>query len=98
MCVSRYKHTHSLEVMQVFPTILSMDDTHLHLQMWEESLQSDLLLDLLEEAAAAQHHALQDGQGHLLDGRVQHLGIDEASNLTGTRKQTQDTVSIVEHR
>lgn len=30
---------------------------------------------------AAQHHALQDVQGHLLDGGVGGLGVDVAGNL-----------------
>lgn len=60
---------------------------YLHLEVSDEPLHSDFLFDLQEEAVAAQHHALQDVQGHLLYWRVGRLGVDEAGNLTGDEGQ-----------
>lgn len=49
--------------------------------MSDEPFHRHFLFDLQEEAVAAQHHALQDVQGHLLDGGVGGLGVDVAGNL-----------------
>ena len=51
----------------------------------KEALEGDLLLDVQEEGTAAQHHALQDVQGHLLDGGVRNLSIHLAGNLQAER-------------
>lgn len=56
---------------------------YLHLEVSDEPLHSDFLFDLREEAVAAQHHALQDVQGHLLYWRIGRLGVDKAGNLKG---------------
>lgn len=57
--------------------------------MSNEPLHSDFLFDLQEEAVATQHHALQDVQGHLLNGGIGGLGVDEASNL-GKAERTRE--------
>lgn len=49
--------------------------------MSDQPFHGHFLFDLQEEAVAAQHHALQDVQGHLLDGGVGGLGVDVAGNL-----------------
>lgn len=56
---------------------------YLHLEVSDEPLQSDFLVDLQEETVAAQHHALQDVQGHLLDRCIRHLCINKTGNLKG---------------
>lgn len=54
---------------------------YIHLQMADQPLQCDLLSDLVEQATAAQNHARQDVQGHLLNGGVHHLGIHKTGDL-----------------
>lgn len=55
------------------------------MQVIDEPLDGDFLFDLSKQAVAAQHHALQDVQGHLLDGRVEGGGVDKAGDLTDKR-------------
>lgn len=43
-----------------------MSVCYLHLQVSDEPLHGDFMFDLQEEAVAAEHHALQNVQGHLL--------------------------------
>lgn len=45
---------------------------HSHLQVGNELPHSDFLCNLLVQALAVEHHALQDGQGALQDGHVHH--------------------------
>lgn len=70
--------------------------SHLHLQMRNESLHSDFMFDLIEQTVAAEHHALQDSQRHLLDRRVLHLHIHKTSNLK-TQTGTSKTVVYLDH-
>lgn len=60
---------------------------YLHLEVSDESLHSDIFFDLQEEAVAAQHHALQDVQGHLLYWCIGWHGVDEAGNLKGEEEE-----------
>lgn len=62
---------------------------YLHLEVGDKPLHGDFLFDLQEEAVAAQHHALQDVQGHLLYWCVGRLGVDKAGNLKGGKEGRQ---------
>lgn len=66
---------------------------YLHLQVCDELLQRDLLLDLLKQAAAAQDHALQDGQGELLDRGVHGLEAHIASDLRTRERVRKDNAT-----
>lgn len=49
--------------------------------MGNEPLKGDFLFDLIKQTIAAEHHALQDRQRHLLDRRVQNLCIHKTGDL-----------------
>ena len=68
----------------------SISISYLHLEVSDEPLHGDFLFDLQEEAVAAQHHALQDVQGHLLHRYVGRLGVDKAGNLEGMEGQKEE--------
>lgn len=54
---------------------------YLHLDVSDKPLHGNFLFHLQEETVAAQHHALQDVQGHLLYRCIGRLGVDKAGNL-----------------
>ncbi len=60
--------------------------------MGNESFQGDFLFDLNKQTAAAEHHALQDSQRHLLDRRVQNLRIHKTGDLKNKHKSADKIV------
>lgn len=61
------------------PSVFGCGD--LHLEVSDKPLHGNSMFDLQEKTVAAQNHALQDVQGHLLNGRVGRLAVDEAGDL-----------------
>lgn len=51
------------------------------MQVINEPLGGNFLFDQKKETIAAQHHALQDVQGHLLNRSIEGGGVDEAGDL-----------------
>lgn len=59
---------------------------YLHLKVSNEPLHGDFLFDMQEKAVAAEHHALQDVQAHLLYRGVGRLGVHKAGDLREKRE------------
>lgn len=57
--------------------------------MIDEPFHGDFQFDLQEKTVAAQHHALQDVQRHLLNGRIGRLVVDKAGDLSKSKEENQ---------